>query len=517
MSVGFPFTAYLPSIEYSQILTPTHRIHLATAEAIAVLGATHAPLSPAAHLRTFIWTDIASLCIQSLGLSLTFSGARAAGPWGLMLPARAHTGQTILFAGLLLHTLSLAASLVVLAVTYVRAAARANSGSNNNNYNDKHAYTSTTTTTTRASLITALSPRCKLFLAALPLAAACVLVRCAYRAAAAWGGLGSPIARDQLLWLVAEGALLTEAMVSLAAFHPALCLCLDGGNERTQDLEAGRSGGIMGDDDNNKRYSAAGAISKTTLSTTSSSPERGEMRMMQQHEEEGDAAEAMLAHEGSSRVMFSSNVMMAPPSDAGSSSSSEEEALWSRAHARASVGTVLDADPYYRYEDPFATPQEEEEDEGHSPYNGRFFEDAADDHIALPGSRDNNNTAEEDRFETESFVEPPRKSSKRLSRALSPPSSAAITAQEGYLAAEAEGLMGSPSRSGSVVLSPPRKSSKRLSQQQQPAAPVRGLSVRTEEEDRLEVASIMLPSRKPSKMSTMHGGEDLDAVSLYSQ
>lgn len=437
-----------------EVLIRHRRIHLATAEATAQLGAQHAPLSPAAHLRTFVWTDIACLCIQALGLSLTFSGARAAGPWGLMLPARAHTGQTILFVGLLFQTLALAAALAVLAVTYVRAG-QADRSQGYTTFQGRGGGGGA-----RPGYV-ALSPRFKLFLAALPLAGACVLVRCAYRTAAAWGGLGSPIAKDLLLWVVVEGALLTEALVSLAVFHPALCLddC-GGGSTRTQDLEAGRHE-VLG-----KRYSSG------TLMSMADFPSERKM-----HEEgpQPDLGEG-------SHLIFSSNVMA--PSEAGSS-----DAAGSR---RGSAGGVLEANPYYRYEDPFAGSPSAYD---HSPYEAQYStEDITAESRGLSPLEAE---AEEDRLETESFVQPPRKSSKRQSRALSP--------TEVQLAAEAEDQVDAES----FVL-PPRKSSKRVP----PVA--RGLSVRSDD-DQVEVASFVLPSRQPSKMSTMHGREDLDAVSLYSQ
>lgn len=444
----------------------THSIHLATAQVIAQLGAQHAPLSPAAHLRAFLWTDIACLCVQALGLSLTFSGARAAGPWGLMLPARAHTGQTILFAGLAAQTAALAAALAVLAVTYVRAA-RADS---------TQAYTAFGPPRRRIGEpsdghAASRSPQFKLFLAALPLAGACVLVRCAYRTAAAWGGIGSPIAKDLLLWLVAEGALLTEAMVSLAVFHPALCLddggsSSSGGRARTQDLEAGRPQ-LIG-----KRYSSGTLMSMADMS---------ERKMHEHHHPQnfGDGE----GGEGS-QLMFSSNVMA--PSEAGSS-----DAAGSR---RGSAGGVLEENPYYHYEDTFANSSTGPYEHGPGPYDARYSPDVSAEPNALSPTEAE---AVEDRLETESFVQPPRKSSKRQSRVLS------LT--EAQLAAEAEDQVDDAE---SFVM-PPRKSSKRV-------LPARGLSVRSDD-DHLEVASFVLPSRKPSRMSTMRGGEDLDAVSLYSQ
>lgn len=449
--LSFLFYFFLYPSHPKEILIPIPRIHFATAEAIAQLGAEHAPLSPSAHLRTFIWTDIACLCIQALGISLTFSGARAAGPWGLMLPKRAHTGQAILFAGLLIQTLALAAALVVLAITYVRAG-KADRTRGYSTFQQRGGAPS--------------SPRFKLFLAALPLAGACVLVRCAYRTAATWGGIGSPIAKDLLLWLVAEGALLTEAMVSLTAFHPALCLDdISGDSTRTQDLEAGRQE-VIG-----KRYSSGTNISMSDMY------ERKMHESNPQHLGEG------------SQLMFSSNVMA--PSEAGSSDA---------AGSRRGSGGVLDANPYYRYEDPFRTPSPQE----HSPYDARYPEDiTAESRRLSPMEAE----AEEDRLETESFVQPPRKSSKRQSRVLS--------MTEAEIEAEAADYV---DEDESFVM-PPRKSSKRAQQQQQeqpPQQPARGLSVRSDD-DSLEVASFVLPSRKPSKMSTMRREDDLDAVSLYSQ
>ncbi|CAN8098968.1 unnamed protein product [Discula destructiva] len=488
---GWNFSGY--SIQYGlATVAPvlvTIPIHLATAEVIAILGTVHAPLSPAAHMRIFIWGDLASLCLQTIGLGLTFSGARAAGPWGLLLQARAHAGQTVLFVGFLTHTVLLAAALVALAITYGRARA-----DKMDHLNKLPGYKTFRGGRSPAVVI---SPRCKLFLAVLPLAGASVLVRCAYRTAAAWGGLGSPIATDPLLWLVSEGALLTEAMLSLAVFHPALCLDAataaghgeEGSRRRrnTQDLEAGQPA-IMKMD---KRFS----VGTTTLTMAECSPSKA----MVQHGRHGSLSEG-------SQLMSSSHLMAR--SDAGSSDTHG---------SRRGSAAVLDLDPYYRYEDPFANPHEVFEEEDVSPYDLHFSKDMTSESRGLSSMEEE---AERNRrLETESFVQPPRKSSKRVSRALTP-SEAPVVLSPAPAEDEEDhhhhhGLDIQEDAESFVMMmpSPPRKSSKRKSV-------ARGLSVRTDgegDDDRLEVASVVLPSRKPSKMSTRRGGEDLDAVSLYSQ
>lgn len=295
--------------------------------------------------------------------------------------------------------------------------------------------------------------------------------------------MGSPVARNALLWLVFEGALLTEALVALAAFHPALwCLDSNNNNNTPHDIEAGKGG---------KRFSAATTLSMADLSPLS--PERKVLRHVSS--DGGERSRLMMFGRDSAG---GGHGIMAAASEAGSSDAAMPG-------SRRESAAVLAEDPHYSYEDPFATPRED--DRGEDPYEARFSED-----ITRGGSRSWEDDDGE-RFETESFVQPPRKSSKRLSRAnvvvRSPPPA---SSQAALLAIEDRLNDGDDDDAESFV-QPPRKSSKRMSA----PPPARGLSVRSEEDDRLEVASIMLPSRNPSKISTAPRREDLDAVSLYSQ
>lgn len=449
-------------------------IHLSTAQVLTTLGAEHAPLSPNAHLRLFIWTDIVSLLLQGIGLGLTFSGARAAGPWGLLLAAQGHVGQTIVFIGLLIQALSLAGALSLLATTYVKAG-RADR---------KYSYTAFHLRGGPAPA--PLSARFKIFLVVLPLAGVCVLVRCAYRTAAAWGGLGSALARDEVLWLVAEGTLLTEAMVSLAVFHPALWLAdasgsgSDGSQRRDRhpqhhhDVEGGPVGvGMLGVGGNGKRFSSGTTLTLTMADTL----DFGAAARDSRH----DLAEAETGH-----LMFSPNLIA--PSEAGSS----ERAGSRRGSDGSSVGgggggghvRVFQADPYYRYEDN-QSPYDPAPVAPVAPAPALAREYSADITAETRGLSPMEAEAEEDRLEVESFVQPPRKSSKRQSMVKRP----AVDEDDQLEAAS--------------FVSPPRKSSKRKT---------------TQDEDRLEVESIELPPRKPSKRDTIHAREDdLDAVSLYSQ
>ncbi|KUI66661.1 Sphingoid long-chain base transporter RSB1 [Cytospora mali] len=386
----------------------TISIHLCTAEVITALGTEHAVLSPNAHLRVFIWTDLLAGLLQAVGLGLTFSLARQAGPWGITLPAQAGPGQAVIYAGLLLQTLTLASALCLLVVAYIRAGKA----------DRKYGYT----TFHHGGIgYVRLSPKLKTFLVVLPLAGVCTLVRCVYKSTAAWGGLGSAIARDEVLWLAAEGVMLTEAMVSLAVFHPAIWLD-DYTNERTHsgDVEQGGDPGSK----------LAKRLTVGTFATEMTEPGNRDSR---QNLEEV------------SQVLFSTDLMAR--SDASSMGS---------ASRRGSDGEGEHEQLYQT--SPYGSPDAR-----------RYSEDITSESRGLSPLEEE---AESHRQEAESFIEPPRKSSKRISRML------------------------------------------QLQQQQQREAAM-------EEEDRLEVESVVLPSRKPSRRDTVRRRddemEDVALTSTYSQ
>lgn len=369
-------------------------------------------------MRVFIWSDLLAGLLQAVGLGLTFSSAKQAGPWGILLPRQAGPGQDVMYAGLLLQTLSLAAALSLLAIAYVKAGKA----------DRKYGYT---TFHRDGPGYVPLTPRFKTFLVVLPLAGVCVLVRCAYRSAAAWGGIGSSIARDQILWLVAEGVMLTEAIVTLAAFHPALWLD-DGISGRTHadDAEDGARASKLG-----KRLTVG------TFATGMTDLEHGNARDSRQ--DLGDI----------SQVIFSSALIA--PSDVSSEGSPSRRGSAGEhgyEHITRDAAQMSSPAPY----DP------------HLPAR-RCSEDITAESRALSPLE-----AEEEADRVSIIPEPPRKSSKRISRALE---------------------------------------MARLQQQQRDEE---------EEDDRLEVASVVLPPRKPSKRETSHGGreddlEDVALTSTYSQ
>lgn len=395
-------------------------IHLSAAQVLHVLGTEHAVLSPNAHMRVFIWSDLLAGLLQAVGLGLTFSRAKQAGPWGITLPKEAGTGQAIIYAGLLIQTLMLAASLVLLAIAYVKAGKADRQYGYTTFHRDGAGYVP-------------LTPRFKTFLVVLPLAGVCVLVRCAYRSAAAWGGIGSPIARDQLLWLVAEGVMLTEAIATLAAFHPAIW------------LDDGIRGRVQGDaiEQDGTRTSKLGKrLTVGTFATGMTDLEHGNVRDSRQ--DLGDI----------SQVIFSANLMA--PSDVSSEGSPSR---------RGSTG-----------------------EHGHEPITGHTTDMASspyDPH--LPPAR---------RYSQDITAE---------SRALSP-----LEAEE-----EADRV--------SIIPEPPRKSSKRISRALEMAKLQQQKRDEEEEDDRMEVESIVLPPRMPSKREPKRGYsreddlEDVALTSTYSQ
>lgn len=309
-----------------------------------------------------------------------------------------------MYAGLVLQTLALAAALGLLAVAYVRAG----------KVDRKYGYT----TFHRDGVgYVSLSPRLKTFLAVLPLAGVCTLVRCAYRSAAVWGGLGSDIARHEVLWLAAEGVMLTEAMLSLAIFHPAIWL-EDGIRRRSSSDDAEL--GDAGTSKLSKRLTAG------SFATEMDEPRNRDSRQ--------DLEEF-------SQVLFTTNPMA--PSDVSSPGSA------SRSGSAGEHEQLYQTSPY----------------DSQDRSARRYSEDITSESRGL--SPLEAEAEEERRQETESFIQPPRKSSKRLSRML---------------------------------------------QQQREAE-----AAEAEADDRFEVESIQLPSRKPSRRDTVRRrDDDLEDVTLKS-
>lgn len=291
-----------------------------------------------------------------------------------------------------------------------------------------------------------LSPRFKVFLAVLPLAAACVLVRCAYRTAAAWGGLlDSDTARDALLWLVAEGVLLTEAMVTLAVFHPAVWLEDETHGRRSQhhhhDVE--ETGGLKGG--RSSIFSGIGGGKRLSSATTLTA---ADIEERQKRDSRANLNEV-------SQLLFQTNLIA--PSDAGSSTPSGSR--------RGSAGSHdhdhdHDHDNELRRNHPLYDA---------SPYDvrdGRYSEDiTAESRVMSPLEAE----AEEDRISIAPEV--PRKSSKRISRVLAPDTRVEAEEEE-----------------------------------------------EEDDDDRLDIESVVLPRRKPSRRETTDDTmEDVALTSTYSQ
>lgn len=493
-----------------QKLTVPPSIHISSAEVITNLGAEHSPLSPNTHLRIFIWNDLLAALLQGIGLAVTFSGARPAGNWRIRLPAQAAAGQSVLFTGLFLQCLGLAGALVCLTMTYMRA------GSADRKY---ASYSTFHRDNNGAAGHLPLTPRSKTFLAILPLAGVCVLVRCAYRAAAAWGGLGSPVARDDVLWLVAEGVLFTEAIVTLAVFHPAIWLYDTVAAAATRqhrrprdDMEeatvaaTGPGGARQGANTRMSMFSMGSystrAAKRLSYATTIGDTQEPEHAQMQMHHSERDSRANL--HEVS-QLMFQSRLIA--PSDAGSSSA---------ANSRRGSSGSSQPDPCLHRPGLY--------DEDPSPYDtrGNHRYSVADDddnnnnnnHIMIsPDTRDLSPLeaeAEADRISIAPEV--PRKSSKRVSRLLSP----------GFSAAGASGSADDDDNEeeddhedDEERFEVPRKSSKRMSRLSSPPSAVD--EHEDDDDDRLEVESVILPLRKPSRKETTDDTmEEVTLKSTYS-
>lgn len=320
-----------------------------------------------------------------------------------------------------------------------------------------------------------LSPRFKTLLVVLPLAGVCTLVRCAYRCAATWGGLGSATARDEVLWLVAEGVLLTEAMLSLAVFHPAVWLdgegtrpaggwCARGGG--TADVEQGGAG--MGPSKLDKRLTVG---TFATADTAGGLP-YGSRDSRQDLEEIAPAVGG--GGGGGRRVLFSTNLIA--PSDVSSSPGGSAAGADSRrgssiadAHEHEHEHERLyQTDPYPCPYDNLGPPQRDATMRTTTTTSSRYSQDITSESRGLSPLEAE---AEAERQEAESFIQPPRKSSKRLSR----------------------------------VLEQQRRELEEM-----------------EEAARREIDSIVLPSRKPSRRDTVRTrdgdvAEDEALTSTYSQ
>lgn len=538
-------------------MTNSHpRIHFATAEVLPFLTPTKPSstfLTP--HPRLSMGTDIVALVIQAIGLALTFPQAQAAGLWGLTLPAQAHTGQTILFIGLLVHTLSIATSLTLFAIAFVRM------GQQQHHYAvpvDSH-----------KNEAPALSPKSRTFIIALLLATGAVLARTVYRTAASWGGLFStPLARDQVGWLVAEGVLLTEAMVSMAIFHPSLWLEAQQPQHHAVDVEGGLTLGVGRP--NGKRISSG-----STILSSLSSPQ------LEHHDD--DMAARMMHHDLNRQhlgqdddiaevrqLLFSSHIIPPPMSEAGSSQNSG-----SRRGSR-----VLPENPYYHFEEteedaPYdpALPTITRRDA--SPYSeeeGRFsYHSRNPSGNVLAESRGLSPLeaeAEQERRQVDDgfvVLSPPRKSSRRKSLLSPPPPPLMLEQDLGQMSSDSDGFVEPPRKSSkrkSLVMperleaialddvGPPRRSSKRLSMPTRTASfeagddslgtvepprrsskrkslPARQGTIRGEQDDDddFDVQSIVLPPRMASKREDDPKGDlarkdttgTLDSISLYSQ
>lgn len=395
---------------------------------------------------------------------MTFTGARPAGAWRIVFPKQSAAGQSILFTGLFLQSLSLAGALVCLTITYVKAGKA----------DRKYGYT---TFHRGGAGYVPLSPRSKTFLAILPLAGVCVLVRCIYRAAAAWGGLGSPIARDDILWLVAEGVLLTEAMVTLAVFHPAIWLddAVAAASTRHNDMEAGGAG--------KERPGAWSRISNFSMGTNSSRGGGGKrvsyattmggggdmQEPAQLHHHHARDSRADL-HEVS-QLIFQSRLIA--PSDAGSSSSAANS-------RRGSSATSSQPDPYMHHHsglyDDDASPYHNSDNMRANRYDPHEEDDDNHTVIISPETRDLSPLEAEAEADRISIVpEVPRKSSKRMSRLVTPAAAAAVS----------------------------------------PATSSEG-DYEDDDDDRLEVESVVLPLRKPSRKETTDDDDGLEDVALRS-
>lgn len=268
-----------------QILTSSS-IHICAAKIISILGPEHAILKPNRHLRIFIWTDIFAGTLQATGLGLIFANAEASrgSPKGIQLSGLAPTGQFIVYAGLLLQATSLLVGLCLLAMTYTRAGKASR----------QYGYT----TFHKDAGYVPLSSRFKTFLVVLPLAAICVLVRTAYRAAGFFDGLDGAIASNEMVYLGAEGVMLTEAMASLAFFHPALWL--DDGKDaelKDKDLQRRKSRDVEENlDEVSELILKTNLIAPSDASSSDGGSRRGS-DAVSRHSEDITAAEARLVRE----------------------------------------------------------------------------------------------------------------------------------------------------------------------------------------------------------------------------
>lgn len=440
---------------------------------------------------------------------MAFSGAQPAGStsWRIVLPPQAAAGQSVLFAGLLVQCLGLAGALACLTATYMRA------GHADHKY---AAYSTPSFPRGNGNGALPLTPRSKIFLAILPLAGVCVLVRCAYRAAAAWDGLASPVTRDNVLWLVAEGVLLTEALVTLAVFHPAIWLEDDDDKTRRRrdnDMEEAAAGPGARAADKMTRSSlfsmgsygystrAAKRLSYATSIGDMREPEHAHMQPPPQQrdgddDEEGNPSRAAAAdlhhHDEASQLMFQSRLIA--PSDAGSS-------------RRGSSGSSQ-PDPYLHLHRPGLY------DEDASPYddasprgrNHRYDDDA---HVRIsPDTRDLSPLEAEAEADRVSIApEVPRKSSKRVSRLLSPGSGSDAVATSSIGASTDDEDDDDDDDESFVEV--PRKSSKRVSRLLVPPTPAAHDDEDDyDDDDRLDVESVILPLRKPSQKETTTEDDD---------
>jgi RTA1 like protein len=184
---------------------PVSSIYLCLQQITQVLGRKHSFLKPEWLTRIFITADIVCLVIQAVGGGLAFSSSSDTSGLG----PNSENGIHIIVVGLAVQILSLAFFLMLFVSILARAAS---------SRRDAAARAKAAETTT------VLPTRFKVFVVVLLVVSLCIMTRCIYRVVEFSGGLNSPLAENEGLFIGLDNVMVAVAFVGLVACHPAIFL-----------------------------------------------------------------------------------------------------------------------------------------------------------------------------------------------------------------------------------------------------------------------------------------------------
>ncbi|KAH8659929.1 RTA1 like protein-domain-containing protein [Xylariales sp. PMI_506] len=184
----------------------TAGVYLCLGQLVLVLGPEHSFIKPKAYAYVFMTMDILCLALQAVGGGLSI--AETSDTTG---STSSSTGIHIIVAGLVLQVVSLACFILLFASVVLRSHIARKASRQPSPERQPGRYNP--------------SPgKLRIFISSLFLVAFCILGRSIYRAVELAGGLSSPVAEMEGLFIGLEGVLVAVAELSLVVFHPSIWL-----------------------------------------------------------------------------------------------------------------------------------------------------------------------------------------------------------------------------------------------------------------------------------------------------